>query len=71
MLPGRAGSGGVMGSKNLKAIAVRDRDGKRARPKDLMENHPSHPEALLPQVPCEATPTSGREEFKYNIWGGG
>jgi len=68
---GQGGYGGVMGSKNLKAIVVRGTGSiKVARPKELMEavyyvrslfSSPSKPGS--PFEPSEPG-------FKYNIWGG-
>ncbi len=69
---GQGGFGGVMGSKNLKAIVVRGTGYVRvARPKQLMKiiddvnklfTRKSDPQN--PFQPAEAG-------FKYNIWGGG
>ncbi len=68
---GQGGFGGVMGSKNLKAVAVQGTGSIQvARPKELMElttvirnlfSRPSKPGSFL--EPSEPG-------FKYNIWGG-
>jgi aldehyde:ferredoxin oxidoreductase len=68
---GQGGYGGVMGSKNLKALVARGTGSvKVARPKDLMDvtqrahtlfSRPSKPGSPLEPV---------EPGFKYNIWGG-
>lgn len=68
---GQGGYGGVMGSKNLKAVAVRGTGHVRiARPQELLEltlcikrlfSRPSKPGSPLEPV---------EPGFKYNIWGG-
>ena len=69
---GQCGFGGVMGSKNLKAIAARGTGHVRAaKPKQLMEivdyvnnlfaRKSGHGDPFKPEEPG----------FKYNIWGGG
>jgi aldehyde:ferredoxin oxidoreductase len=69
---GQGGFGGVMGSKNLKAIAVRGTGSVPvARPKALAEiTHHIH--RLFARKPSEGNPYEPEEkDFKYNIWGGG
>ena len=69
---GQGGFGGVMGSKNLKAIAVRGTGSVPvARPKALMEiTHQVH--KLFTRKPSQSNPYEPEEkDFKYNIWGGG
>jgi aldehyde:ferredoxin oxidoreductase len=69
---GQGGFGGVMGSKNLKAIAVRGTGSVAvARPKDLMEI--IHiVQRLFSRKPFRGNPYQPEEkDFKYNIWGGG
>ena len=69
---GQGGFGGVMGSKNLKAIAVRGTGSVPvARPKALMEiTHHIH--KLFARKPSHGNPYEPEEnDFKYNIWGGG
>jgi len=69
---GQGGFGGVMGSKNLKAIAVRGTGSVTvARPKDLMEIIHSI-QSLFSRKPFRGNPYQPEEkDFKYNIWGGG
>jgi aldehyde:ferredoxin oxidoreductase len=69
---GQGGFGGVMGSKNLKAIAVRGTGSVTvARPKDLMEIIHSV-QSLFSRKPFRGNPYQPEEKnFKYNIWGGG
>lgn len=69
---GQGGFGGVMGSKNLKAIAVRGTGSVTvARPKDLMEIIHSV-QRLFSRKPFRGNPYQPEEKnFKYNIWGGG
>ncbi len=69
---GQGGFGGVMGSKNLKAIAVRGTGSVTvARPKDLMEIVHSV-QRLFSRKPFRGNPYQPEEKnFKYNIWGGG
>jgi aldehyde:ferredoxin oxidoreductase len=69
---GQGGFGGVMGSKNLKAIAVRGTGSVTvARPKELMElTH--HIQGLFSRKSLKSDPFQPEEkDFKYNIWGGG
>jgi len=69
---GQGGFGGVMGSKNLKAIAVHGTGSVPvARPKALMEvTHHIH--RLFARKPSQSNPYEPEEkDFKYNIWGGG
>lgn len=69
---GQGGFGGVMGSKNLKAIAVRGTGAVAvARPKQLMEiTH--HIQRLFSRRSLRSNPYEPEEKgFKYNIWGGG
>ena len=69
---GQGGFGGVMGSKNLKAIAVRGSgDVIVARPKELMQiTH--HIQNLFSRKSLGSNPYEPEEKgFKYNIWGGG
>jgi aldehyde:ferredoxin oxidoreductase len=69
---GQGGYGGVMGSKNLKAIAVRGTGTVNvARPKDLMEIT-RHIQKLFSRKSLKSDPYQPEEKnFKYNIWGGG
>ena len=69
---GQGGFGGVMGSKNLKAIAVRGTGSVAvARPKDLMEIIHTV-QRLFSRKPFRGNPYQPEEkDFKYNIWGGG
>jgi aldehyde:ferredoxin oxidoreductase len=69
---GQGGFGGVMGSKNLKAIAVRGTGSVTvAKPKDLMEIIHSV-QRLFSRKPFRSNPYQPEEKnFKYNIWGGG
>ncbi|MEW6664249.1 MAG: aldehyde ferredoxin oxidoreductase N-terminal domain-containing protein [Thermodesulfobacteriota bacterium] len=69
---GQGGFGGVMGSKNLKAIAVRGSGSVVvARPKALMEItrriHKLFARKPAGKNPCEPA----EKDFKFNIWGGG
>lgn len=69
---GQGGFGGVMGSKNLKAIAVRGTGSVNvAKPKVLMEiTHDI--QKLFSRKSREGNPYEPEEDgFKYNIWGGG
>ena len=69
---GQGGFGGVMGSKNLKAIAVRGTGSVTvARPKELMQlTHDIH--RLFARKSLKSDPFQPEEkDFKYNIWGGG
>ncbi len=69
---GQGGFGGVMGSKNLKAIAVRGTGSVTvARPKELMEiTH--RIQNLFSRKSFRSNPYQPEEKgFKYNIWGGG
>jgi aldehyde:ferredoxin oxidoreductase len=69
---GQGGFGGVMGSKNLKAIAVRGTGSVNvARPKELMKiTHDI--QRLFSRKSREGNPYEPEEKgFKYNIWGGG
>ena len=68
---GQGGYGSVMGSKNLKAIAVRGTGSiKVARPKELMEVT-SYIRSLFSRPSKPGSFTEAREkDFKYNIWGG-
>jgi len=69
---GQGGFGGVMGSKNLKAIAVRGTGSVNvARPKELMQmTH--HIQRLFSRKSLKSNPYQPEEKgFKYNIWGGG
>jgi len=69
---GQGGFGGVMGSKNLKAIAVRGTGSVTvARPKELMQlTHDIH--RLFARKSLKGDPYQPEEkDFKYNIWGGG
>ena len=69
---GQGGFGGVMGSKNLKAIAVRGTGSVIvARPKELMEiTH--RIQSLFSRKSLKSNPYQPEEKgFKYNIWGGG
>jgi len=69
---GQGGFGGVMGSKNLKAIAVRGTGSVTvARPKELMQiTH--HIQRLFSRKSLRRDLFQPEEkDFKYNIWGGG
>jgi aldehyde:ferredoxin oxidoreductase len=68
----QGGFGGVMGSKNLKAIAIRGTGGVTvARPKELMELT-GHIHGLFSRKSLKSDPFQPEEKgFKYNIWGGG
>jgi len=68
---GQGGYGGVMGSKNLKAIAVRGTGSIRvARPKELMELT-YYIRSLFSRPSKPGSPLEPNEPgFKYNIWGG-
>jgi aldehyde:ferredoxin oxidoreductase len=69
---GQGGFGGVMGSKNLKAIAVRGTGTVNVvRPKELMEiTH--HIQKLFSRKSLGSNPYEPEEKnFQYNIWGGG
>ena len=68
----QGGFGGVMGSKNLKAIAIRGTGSVTvARPKELMQlTHDIH--RLFSRKSLKTDPFQPEEkDFKYNIWGGG
>jgi aldehyde:ferredoxin oxidoreductase len=69
---GQGGFGGVMGSKNLKAIAVRGTGHVRvARPKQLMEVV-QYVNDLFARRSAPGNPFKPEDPgFKYNIWGGG
>lgn len=69
---GQGGFGGVMGSKNLKAIAVRGTGTVDvAKPKELMETT-YHIQRLFSRKPLKSNPYRPEDKgFKYNIWGGG
>ncbi len=69
---GQCGFGGVMGSKNLKAIAARGTGHVRAaKPKQLMEIV-DYVNNLFARKSAHGDPFKPEEpEFKYNIWGGG
>lgn len=69
---GQCGFGGVMGSKNLKAIAVRGAGHVRvARPKQLMEII-NYVNGLFSRKSAHGNPFRPEDpKFKYNIWGGG
>jgi len=69
---GQGGFGGVMGSKNLKAIAVRGTGSVAvARPKALTQTT-RHIHKLFARKPAQKNPYEPEEKnFKYNIWGGG
>ena len=69
---GQGGFGGVMGSKNLKAIAVRGTGSVAvARPKALTQTT-RHIHKLFARKPAKKNPYEPEEKgFKYNIWGGG
>jgi aldehyde:ferredoxin oxidoreductase len=69
---GQGGFGGVVGSKNLKAIAVRGTGAVAvARPKDLMQTT-RHIHKLFARKPAKSNPYEPDEKgFKYNICGGG
>src|SRR5271157_270928 len=69
---GQGGFGGVMGSKNLKAIAVRGTGSVGvAKPEDLMKiTH--NIQTLFSRKSVKGNPYEPEEKgFKYNIWGGG
>ena len=69
---GQGGFGGVMGSKNLKAIAVRGTGSVSvAKPKALTQTtRLIH--KLFARKPAKGNPYAPEEKgFKYNIWGGG
>ena len=68
----QGGFGGVMGSKNLKAIAVRGTGSvKVARPKELMQVT-EHIQKLFSRKSLKSDPFQPEEKgFKYNVWGGG
>ncbi len=68
----QGGFGGVMGSKNLKAIAIRGTGSVTvARPKELMQlTYDIH--RLFARKSLKGNPFQPEEkDFKYNIWGGG
>lgn len=69
---GQGGFGGVMGSKNLKAIAVRGTGSVVvAKPKALAQTT-RHIHKLFARKPAGKNPYEPEEKgFKYNIWGGG
>ena len=69
---GQGGFGGVMGSKNLKAIAVCGTGAVAvARPKALMQTT-RHIHSLFARKPAKSNLYEPEEKgFKYNIWGGG
>jgi aldehyde:ferredoxin oxidoreductase len=69
---GQGGFGGVMGSKNLKAIAVRGTGYVQvARPSELKEII-SYVNTLFARKSSRGDPFKPEEPgFKYNIWGGG
>ncbi len=68
---GQGGYGGVMGSKNLKAVAVRGTGTVRvARPLELMEVT-RYATSLFARKPLPGDPLEPEEPgFLYNIWGG-
>lgn len=68
---GQCGFGGVMGSKNLKAIAVHGRGYVRvARPKELMKVT-NYCQNLFSRKAAHGDPLKPEEPgFKFNIWGG-
>lgn len=69
---GQGGFGGVMGSKNLKAIAVRGTGSVDvARPKELLKiTH--YIQMLFSRNSLKGNPYAPEVKgFKYNIWGGG
>jgi len=69
---GQGGFGGVMGSKNLKAIAVRGTGSVDvAKPQELMKiTH--NIQTLFSRKSVKGNPYEAEEKgFKYNIWGGG
>lgn len=71
-LSGQGGFGGVMGSKNLKAIAVSGTGSVNiARPKELMKiTHDI--QTLFSRRSVKGNPYEPEEKgFKYNVWGGG
>ncbi len=68
----QGGFGGMMGSKNLKAIAIRGTGSVTvARPKELMQvTHDIH--RLFSRKSLKSDPFQPEEkDFKYNVWGGG
>jgi aldehyde:ferredoxin oxidoreductase len=69
---GQGGFGGVMGSKNLKAIAIHGTGNVTvARPKELMELT-THIHGLFTRKSVKGDPyQSEQKDFKYNVWGGG
>jgi aldehyde:ferredoxin oxidoreductase len=69
---GQCGFGGVMGSKNLKAIAVRGTGHVRvAKPKQLMDII-QYTNDLFARKSADGNPFQPEKPgFKYNIWGGG
>jgi len=69
---GQGGFGGVMGAKNLKAIAVQGSGYVPvARPQDLAKTT-QHIYRLFTRRPAHSDPYQPEEKgFKYNIWGGG
>ncbi|NIO06413.1 MAG: hypothetical protein GTO13_23225 [Proteobacteria bacterium] len=69
---GQGGFGGVMGSKNLKAIVLRGTGHVQvARPKQLMEVV-QYVNKLFTRKSANGDPFTPEEPgFKYNIWGGG
>ena len=68
---GQGGFGSVMGSKNLKAVAVRGAGSLEvAKPKELMELN-YHIRSLFSRPSKPGSPFEPSEPgFKYNIWGG-
>lgn len=68
---GQGGYGGVMGSKNLKAVAVRGTGSVAvARPDELMKVT-RHIQSLFSRPSKPGAPLESVEPgFKYNIWGG-
>lgn len=68
---GQGGYGGVMGSKNLKALAVRGTGSVAvARPDELMKIT-RHIQSLFSRPSKPGAPLESVEPgFKYNIWGG-
>lgn len=69
---GQGGFGGVMGAKNLKAIAVQGNGYVPvARPQELAQVT-QHIYKLFTRRPANNNPYQPEEKgFKYNIWGGG
>lgn len=69
---GQGGFGGVMGSKNLKAIAVRGTGSVDvARPEELMKIT-RNIQTLFSRKSAKGNPYEPDQKgFKYNIWGGG